>query len=133
MAWPTFPAGIEFTFQVSREIQSTGKELALGDGYVYRVQFGLHPFEETVRGQLFITSAAAETVRTFLEARAADGVPFLWVPLWASIDAQPETEGYVDDYATLWTIEEWPISRTFLGRVTMDLALKRRFDHVVSS
>ena len=120
MAWPTFPAGIEFTFQVSREIQSTGKELALGDGYVYRTQFGLHPFEETVRGQLFIAPAAAETVRTFLEARAADGLPFLWVPLWAS----------AGECATLWTIEEWPISRAFLGKVTMDLALKRRFDYV---
>lgn len=136
IGWPSFPEGIEFTFQVSREIQSNGKEIALGDGYVYRTQFGLHPFEETVRGQLFITPAAAETVRTFLEARAADGVPFLWVPLWATIDAQPDIGsipqgGGVDDYATLWTIEEWPISRTFLGRVTLDLALKRRFDHSV--
>ena len=120
MTFPAFPS-IPITYQVNKETRSTGTDQPLGDGYAYRTQFGLQPLEETWKVCMLIALGDAATVRSFLEARAADGVPFLWNP--------PDDPG---SYVPLWTVDEWPVTRSFQSRVEIDLLLRRRWDSVVS-
>jgi phage-related protein len=120
MTYPTFPS-IPITYLVSKETISTGVDQLLGDGYAYRTQFGLHPLEEAWRIRMLLSLSDAETARSFLEARATDGVPFLWSP--------PDDPG---TYVPRWTVDEWPVARAFQSRVEIDLLLRRRWDSVVS-
>ncbi|MEI6358787.1 MAG: hypothetical protein WCO50_00490 [Synechococcus sp. ELA619] len=136
-AWPLFPPKINFNFKVSREVKSNGRDMALGDGYVYRTTFGLHPFDESLRGTLFLDSADVAIVREFLEARATDGAPFMWLPAWVLMDSRTfsfdslQTVDEVYPYATAWMVEEWPITQGGPLRSTIDLQLVRQWSHVV--
>lgn len=137
VAYPVFPATIIPTYQMSKEVKATGTDKPLGDGYAYRTQFGLHPLEEGWRVSFLVTLADAATARAFLEARATDGVPFQWTPPDAYWDAQPgavdDLPGVIDGCPLLWSVDEWPISRSFQGRVSIDLLLRRRFDFVMNA
>jgi phage-related protein len=95
-------------------VRSLATKQPLGDGYTYITQFGLHPLEETWRVRMLIKLSEASTVRSFLEARATDGKPFLWTP--------PD---YEEGSTPMWKVEEWPIAREFQSRVKIDLLLRR--------
>ena len=113
MTFSTFPA-VPMKCQLGKQVRSTATDQPLGDGYTYRTQFGLHPLEEMWQVRMLIKLDAAETVRSFLEARATDGVPFHWTP--------PD---YTAGNVPLWKVEEWPIARKFQSRVEIDLQLRR--------
>lgn len=113
MTFSTFPA-VPMKCQLGKVVRSTATDQPLGDGYTYRTQFGLHPLEEMWQVRMLIELDAAETVRSFLEARATDGLPFQWTP--------PD---YTAGNVPLWKVEEWPIARKFQSRVEIDLQLRR--------
>jgi phage-related protein len=113
MTYSTFPA-VPLKCELSKEGRSLATNHPLGDGYTYITQFGLHPLEETWRVQMLIKLSEAATVRSFLEARATDGKPFLWTP--------PDHAG---GSTPMWKVEEWPIAREFQSRVKIDLLLRR--------
>jgi phage-related protein len=115
MTYSTFPA-VPLKSELSKEVRSLATKQPLGDGYSYITQFGLHPLEETWRVRMLIKLSEADTVRSFLEARATDGTPFLWTP--------PD---YSEGIAPMWRVEEWPIAREFQSRVEIDLLLRRRW------
>jgi phage-related protein len=113
MTYYTFPA-VPLKSELSKEVRSLATKQPLGDGYTYITQFGLHPLEETWRVRMLIKLSEASTVRSFLEARATDGKPFLWTP--------PD---YEEGSTPMWKVEEWPIAREFQSRVKIDLLLRR--------
>jgi phage-related protein len=113
MTFSTFPA-VPLKCELSKEVRSLATKQPLGDGYTYITQFGLHPLEETWRVRMLIKLSEAATVRSFLEARATDGEPFLWTP--------PDHAG---GSTPMWKVEEWPIAREFQSRVKVDLLLRR--------
>ena len=113
MTYSTFPA-VPMKCQLGKQVRSTATDQPLGDGYTYRTQFGLHPLEEMWQVRMLIKLDAAETVRSFLEARATDGLPFHWPP--------PD---YTAGNVPLWKVEEWTIARKFQSRVEIDLQLRR--------
>jgi phage-related protein len=113
MTYSTFPA-VPLKSELSKEVRSLATKQPLGDGYTYITQFGLHPLEETWRVRMLIKLSEAATVRSFLEARATDGKPFLWTP--------PD---YEEGSTPMWKVEEWPIAREFQSRVKIDLLLRR--------
>jgi phage-related protein len=113
MTYSTFPA-VPLKSELSKEVRSLATKQPLGDGYTYITQFGLHPLEETWRVRMLIKLSEAATVRSFLEARATDGKPFLWTP--------PDHAG---GSTPMWKVEEWPIARKFQSRVEVDLLLRR--------
>jgi phage-related protein len=113
MTYYTFPA-VPLKSELSKEVRSLATKQPLGDGYTYITQFGLHPLEETWRVRMLIKLSEAATVRSFLEARATDGKPFLWTP--------PDHAG---GSTPMWKVEEWPIARKFQSRVEVDLLLRR--------
>lgn len=113
MTYSTFPA-VPLKSELSKEVRSLATKQPLGDGYSYITQFGLHPLEETWRVRMLIKLSEADTVRSFLEARATDGTPFLWTP--------PDHAG---GSTPMWKVEEWPIAREFQSRVKIDLLLRR--------
>jgi phage-related protein len=113
MTYDTFPA-VPLKSELSKEVRSLATKQPLGDGYTYITQFGLHPLEETWRVRMLIKLSEAATVRSFLEARATDGKPFLWTP--------PD---YAEGSTPMWKVEEWPIAREFQSRVKIDLLLRR--------
>jgi len=113
MTYSTFPA-VPLKCELSKEVRSLATKQPLGDGYTYITQFGLHPLEETWRVRMLIKLSEAATVRSFLEARATDGEPFLWTP--------PDHAG---GSTPMWKVEEWPIAREFQSRVEVDLQLRR--------
>jgi phage-related protein len=113
MTYSTFPA-VPVKSELSKEVRSLATKQPLGDGYTYITQFGLHPLEETWRVRMLIKLSEAATVRSFLEARATDGKPFLWTP--------PDHAG---GSTPMWKVEEWPIAREFQSMVKIDLLLRR--------
>jgi phage-related protein len=120
MTYSTFPA-VPLKSELSKEVRSLATKQPLGDGYTYITQFGLHPLEETWRVRMLIKLSEADTVRSFLEARATDGTPFLWTP--------PDHAG---GSTPMWKVEEWPIAREFQSRVKIDLLLRRIWGKMAS-
>lgn len=76
----TFPA-ITATYGAEKRSNSKVRSVQFGDGYSQRISFGLNqnPKEWSLTWNN-ITETDADTIESFLDARAADGASFDWTP-----------------------------------------------------
>lgn len=76
----TFPA-IPISFSANKTSQPKTRKVQFGDGYEQRLTFGLNqnPKEWSVTWK-YLTETDADTIETFLNARAVDGASFDWTP-----------------------------------------------------
>lgn len=87
-----------------------------GDGYEQRVSFGLNqnPKEWDLTWQN-ISEADADTIETFLNARAVDGASFDWTP-------PDEATAYK------WVCEQWSKTIPYTGRATISATFRQVFE-----
>jgi phage-related protein len=121
MGFPTFPS-ITPDSNVERRIEVDVTEQNLGDGYTYRTTFGLHPMSDNYRIKFDLLNAEVSTITNFLEARAFDGLPFLWVTPESTVGSNP--------FAELWRCRSWPVTRDGPVRSTIEVQLERQWSHV---
>jgi len=75
----TFPA-IAPTYGAQKTSQPRVRQAQFGDGYSQRISFGLNQNPKQWSLTWEVTETDADTIETFLDARAADGASFDWTP-----------------------------------------------------
>ncbi len=76
----TFP-NISASYGITKRSKPNIRSVAYGDGYVARLNMGLNQNPKTWNPVWEnITETDADTIETFLDARAADADPFTWTP-----------------------------------------------------
>lgn len=92
------------------------KEVQFGDGYEQRVTFGLNQspavWDLTWEN---ITKVNANTIDSFLSARAVDGASFAWMP-------PEEAESYK------WVCKTWKKTIPYIGRATISATFRQVFE-----
>lgn len=111
----TFPA-IEPDFGAAKQSRPAVRVVRFGDGYEQRVTFGINqnPKEWRLRWSN-ITEANADTIETFLDARAADNDSFTWSP-------PDESANYE------FVCESWTKSFPTAGLATIDATFRQVFE-----
>ena len=111
----TFPA-ITASYGAQKSSKPKMRMTQFGDGYEQRTTFGLNqnPKEWNLTWQN-ITEANADTIETFLDARAADGASFDWTP---------------PDSATSykWVCQQWDKTIPYTGRATITATFRQVFE-----
>ena len=111
----TFPA-ITASYGAQKSSKPKMRMTQFGDGYEQRTTFGLNqnPKEWSLTWQN-ITEANADTIETFLDARAADGASFDWTP---------------PDSATSykWVCQQWDKTIPYTGRATITATFRQVFE-----
>ena len=69
-----------------------------------------------------LVNSDVSTITSFLEARAFDGIPFLWVT--------PESTAGTDPFVELWKCRSWPVTRDGPVRSTIEVQLERQWSYV---
>jgi phage-related protein len=121
MVYPSFPA-IAPDFSIDRQIEAVTSDQKLGDGYTYRVKFGLHPIRDIYKIKFNVVNSDVVTISNFLETRAYDGIPFEWVT--------PESTDGTYALLELWSCKSWPITRDGPVRSTIDVQFERQWSYV---
>jgi phage-related protein len=75
----TFPS-IAPTYGAQKASQPKVRQVQFGDGYSQRISFGLNQNPKQWNLTWEVTETDADTIETFLDARAADGASFDWTP-----------------------------------------------------
>jgi phage-related protein len=75
----TFPA-ITPTYGAQKTSQPRVRQVQFGDGYSQRISFGLNQNPKQWSLTWEVTETDADTIETFLDARAVDGDSFTWTP-----------------------------------------------------
>jgi len=111
----TFPA-IAASYGAQKSSKPVVRTTQFGDGYEQRTTFGLNqnPKEWSLTWQN-ITEANADTIETFLDARAADGASFDWTP--------PDT---ATSYK--WVCQQWDKTIPYTGRATITATFRQVFE-----
>ena len=111
----TFPA-ITASYGAQKSSKPVVRTTQFGDGYEQRTRFGLNqnPKEWSLTWQN-ITEANADTIETFLDARAADGASFDWTP--------PDT---ATSYK--WVCQQWDKTIPYIGRATITATFRQVFE-----
>jgi phage-related protein len=111
----TFPA-ITPTYGAEKRSTPRQRVVQFGDGYEHRLTFGLNqnPKEWSLTWNN-ITEANADTIETFLDARAADGASFGWTP-------PDETTSYK------WVCSSWTKSIPYTGRAVITATFRQVFE-----
>jgi phage-related protein len=111
----TFPA---ITPAYGAEKRSTPRQrvVQFGDGYEHRLTFGRNqnPKEWSLTWNN-ITESNADTIETFLDARAADGASFDWTP-------PDEATSYK------WVCSSWTKSIPYTGRAVITATFRQVFE-----
>ena len=76
----TFPS-ITPTYGSSKSSAPKVRQVQFGDGYAQVIRYGLNQNPKSWSLKWEISETDADTIETFLDARAADGATFDWTPL----------------------------------------------------
>ena len=111
----TFPA-ISPTYGVEKRSAPKRRAVQFGDGYEQRLTYGLNqnPKEWSLTWNN-ITEANADTIETFLDARAADAAAFDWTP-------PDEATAYK------WVCDRWSKSIPYNGRAIINATFRQVFE-----
>jgi phage-related protein len=113
----TFPS-ITASYGAQKTSRPRTKVVQFGDGYEQRVLYGIpshmNPKEWSLTWQN-ITEANADTIETFLNARAEDAASFDWTP--------PD-----DATAYKWVCAEWTKVIPYTGRATITATFRQVFE-----
>ena len=113
----TFPS-ITPTYGAQKSSAPTNRVVKFGDGYEQRLLYGIpshmNPKEWSLTWQN-ITEANADTIETFLNARAEDAASFDWTP-------PDEATAYK------WVCPEWNKTITYNNRATIQATFRQVFE-----
>ena len=111
----TFPA-ITPAYGAEKRSAPKTRVTRFGDGYEQRVRFGLNqnPKEWTLTWNN-ITEADADTIETFLDARADDSASFDWTPPGEST-------------AYKWVCDQWTKSIPYSGRAVINATFRQVYE-----
>lgn len=111
----TFPS-IDPDFGAQKENAPIVRKVQFGDGFEQRLTFGLQQNPKTwTLSFVNLTETDADTIETFLNARAADNASFDWSP-------PDESDTYK------WVCETWTKSIPFPNRATIETTFREVFE-----
>jgi phage-related protein len=110
----TFPY-INPTYGAQKSSQPKIKETQFGDGYSQRIRWGLNQNPKKWSLTWEVSETEADTIETFLNARANDGASFDWTP-------PDESTSYK------WTCYQWQKSIPYLNRASITATFTQVFE-----
>jgi len=110
----TFPS-VTPTYGAQKSSAPNFRIARFGDGYEQRTTFGLNQNPKQWDLTWNVSETDADTIETFLDARAADGASFEWTPLGESTEYK-------------WVCEQWSKSIPFLNRATITATFRQVFE-----
>ena len=110
----TFPS-ITPTYGAQKTSQPKVTTVQYGDGYQMRAVFGLNQNPKSWSLTWEISETDADTIETFLDARAADSESFTWTP-------PDEATSYK------WICYDWSKSIPYLNRATIQATFTQVFE-----
>ena len=110
----TFPS-ITPTYGVQKRSAPNVRTVRYGDGFESRFTMGLNQDPKTYNLTFQVSETDADTIETFLDARAAD---------FASFDFTPPGEGS----SSKFVCEEWSKSIPYLNRATIQATFREVFE-----
>jgi|TARA_R100000482_G_scaffold35689_1_gene11934 phage-related protein len=110
----TFPS-ITPAYGLQKSSAPATRTVRFGDGYEQRLSFGLNQNPKSYSLTFNVSETEADTIETFLDARAADS---------ASFDFTPPGEGS----SSKFVCEEWSKSIPYLNRATIQATFRQVFE-----
>ena len=110
----TFPS-ITPTYGVQKRNAPNFRRVQYGDGFEARLTFGLNQNPKIFNLTFQVSETDADTIETFLDARAAD---------FASFDFTPPGEGS----SSKFVCETWSKSIPYLNRATIQATFREVFE-----
>ena len=110
----TFPS-ITPTCGAQKTSQPRVRTVQFGDGYQNRLTYGLNQNPKVWNLTWEVSETNADTIETFLDARAADNASFNWTP-------PAEATSYK------WICSEWSKSIPYLNRATIQASFIQVFE-----
>ena len=110
----TFPA-ITPTYGVQKRSQPNTKTVKLGDGYEHRLLFGLNQNPKIFNLTFEVSETDADTIETFLDARAVDSASFTFTPPGESSSSK-------------FVCESWNKSVPYLNRARVQATFREVFE-----
>ena len=113
----SFPtsATITPTYGVQKRSRPNVRTVRFGDGYEQRISVGLNQNPKTFQLTFEVSETDADTIETFLDARADDN---------ASFDFTPPGEAS----SSKFVCESWSKSIPFLNRATINVTFRQVFE-----
>ena len=109
-----FPS-ITPTYGVQKSSAPVTRKVQFGDGYEQRLTFGLNQNPKSFSLTFEVSETDADTIETFLDARAVDN---------ASFDFTPPGEGS----SSKFVCEQWTKSIPYLNRATIQTTFRQVFE-----
>tara|TARA_R100000149_G_C5858221_1_gene124883 strand:+ start:40 stop:381 length:342 start_codon:yes stop_codon:yes gene_type:complete len=109
----TFPS-INPTYGVQKRSAPRVTEVQFGDGYISRGVFGLNQNPKIYQLTFEVSETDADTIETFLDARASDSASFTFTPPGESSSSQ-------------FICREWSKSIPFLNRARIQATFQEVF------
>ena len=109
-----FPS-ITPTYGVQKSSAPVTRKVQFGDGYEQRLTFGLNQNPKSFSFTFEVSETDADTIETFLDARASDN---------ASFDFTPPGEGS----SSKFVCEQWTKSIPYLNRATIQATFRQVFE-----
>tara|TARA_R100000030_G_scaffold46056_3_gene34787 strand:+ start:532 stop:873 length:342 start_codon:yes stop_codon:yes gene_type:complete len=110
----TFPS-ITPTYGIQKRSAPSVRRMQFGDGYEARLTYGINQNPKIFSLTFEVSETDADTIETFLDARAADN---------ANFDFTPPGEGS----ASKFVCEEWSKSIPYLNRATIQATFRQVFE-----
>ena len=110
----TFPS-ITPTYGVQKRSKPNTKTVKLGDGYEHRLLFGLNQNPKIFNLTFEVSETDADTIETFLDARAVDSASFTFTPPGESSSSQ-------------FVCEAWNKSIPYLNRARVQVTFREVFE-----
>ena len=110
----TFPS-ITPTYGVQKRSNPSVRTVRFGDGYEQRTTLGINQNPKVYQLTFEVSETDADTIETFLDARAADN---------ASFDFTPPGEGS----SSKFVFESWTKSIPYLNRASIQASFRQVFE-----
>ena len=110
----TFPS-ITPTYGLQKSSAPSVRKVQFGDGYEARLTFALNQNPKTYNLTFEVSEADADTIETFLDARAVDNAPFDFTPPGEASSSK-------------FVCETWSKSIPYLNRATIQTTFREVFE-----
>jgi phage-related protein len=110
----TFPS-ITPTYGIQKSSAPVVRKIQYGDGYETRLTYGLNQNPKSYNLTFQVSETDADTIETFLDARAADS---------ASFDFTPPGEAS----SSKFVCETWSKTIPYVGRATINCTFRQVFE-----
>jgi phage-related protein len=110
----TFPS-ITPTYGIKKKSSPAVRTVQFGDGYEQRLSLGLNQNPKSYNLTFEVSETDADTIETFLDARAADSASFDFTPPGESSSSK-------------FVCEQWDKSIPYLNRATIQTTFREVFE-----